>query len=193
MSERGHVVVVLPGRAYGPELPVLRLPALVLAHAGAEVRVVTYPPVPEPGDADGWARFDEQVAAAVAAAVAGAARVTLVGKSLGTRAMALLPEGAAGPVDAAVWLTPVLGLPGVAAGAVAQGWPSLFVYGTADPMHDTAAQAEVTAALRASECAIEGADHSLEVRGDAVASARALVTLTEAVAGFVGHESPPAR
>lgn len=193
MSGSGHVTVILPGRAYGPELPVLRLPALVLSAAGAEVRVVTYPPVPEPGDGDGWARFDEQVAAAVADAVAGAARVTLVGKSLGTRAMAMLPTGVAGPVDAAVWLTPVLGLPGVAAGAVAQGWPSLFAYGTADPMHDAAAQAEVTAALGASECAVERADHSFEVAADAVASARALVTLTEAVAGFVARRSAAER
>lgn len=185
-----HVAVVLPGRAYGPELPVLRLPALVFAAAGAEVRTVTYPPLPAMDDADGWRQFDQQVAATVAEMVAGATRVTLIGKSLGTRAMALLPEESAGPVTAAVWLTPILGSPAVAAGARAHGWPSLFVYGTADPMHDPAAQAALRAALGAEECAIEGADHSLEIPGDPVASARALVALAEAVAGFAEQLRP---
>jgi hypothetical protein len=43
----------------------------------------------------------------------------------------------------AIWVTPLLGLDYVWAGAIDKAWPSLGVAGSADPYHDPAAHAEV--------------------------------------------------
>ena len=184
-----HVALVLPGRAYGIRQPVLRYPSLVLEQRGATVGVVDYPDLgtsdPQlPSGEDAWRRFDEQVTRTVRRLVEGAERVTVIAKSLGTRALAgLVPDVL--PADtSAIWLTPLFGQPEVEEAATSRPWRSMFVFGTADFAHDPAAQARVTARTGGVEVAIDGGDHALEVPGDAVASAQAIVSLTDAVLRF---------
>lgn len=170
--------MVLPGRAYGPELPVLRYPAAALAQAGADVRVVKYSRLDDPG-------FTSTAVESLTSLLAGATRVTLIGKSLGTTVMAALPDDVPPVPTDAIWLTPIFGDPAVRGGAMAKPWRSLYVYGTADPMHDPNGQSQVSDVTGGAEVAIAGGDHGLEVDGDVVATVEAMVRLTRAVLDFV--------
>ena len=173
-----HVAIVLPGQSYGPALPVLRYPALVLRQVGADVRVVEYS---DPSADD----FIQSVRASVRALAADADRVTLVGKSLGTLALAALTSDDVRDDAEAIWITSLFDRPDVAAAAKAKPWRSLYVYGTADPVHDPDAQAAVTATTRGRELAVAGGDHTLEIDGHALATVQAMLDLTRAVLDFV--------
>ena len=85
-----HLALVLAGSGYGPDGPVLAIPAQALAQTGAEVVVVPYPSW-RPGDNPQW-RIDflDLVHATVAGLVAQRRprRLTFVAKSLGTEVVA---------------------------------------------------------------------------------------------------------
>ncbi len=180
-----HVALLFPGRRYGPEMPLLRYPALGLAQLGADVHVVDYPQVlvetASPTE-DEWAQAMEFVDRAVAARIEGAARVTLVAKSLGTRVVARLARGGLPAQTAAAWLTPIfVDPPTVAAAAAATSWRSLYAYGSADPSCDASVLRDIVASTRGTVVRIDGGDHGLEVDGDVEATLRALLQVTSAV------------
>ncbi len=86
-----------------------------------------------------------------------ATRPVLIAKSLGTRAAAFAAERAM----PAIWLTPLLTDPSVAAAITANPAPALLIGGTADELWDTtAARATGKPFLE-----IPGADHALRVPG----------------------------
>jgi hypothetical protein len=180
--------VVLPGGGYGPVGAVLRLPVLALEGAGARTVVVDYPSPGGARDARWWSAFGESVRSQVAVAVAsaGSGRVTFVAKSLGSVALAGLDRAVVGAaVVDAIWLTPLFGEPEVRCGAIGLGWRSLLVAGGADTYHEPGYHDTVRRALGASSLVLGDADHSLEVPGDAVATADRFRQLAEAVTGFV--------
>jgi hypothetical protein len=184
-----HVALVFPGMSYGHASPALRYVALALEQTGAVVERITYPVVDEHrGQQPFWtpereARFAADVLTATRRAlVREPDRVTLVGKSLGTHALASLVDEVALPAHTdAVWLTPVFGEDAVFEAARRCRWRSLHVVGLADSVHVPERQAQVPGAV----LELPGADHVLEVDGDVMASIAALALLTERVLDFV--------
>ncbi len=195
MTAGRHVALVLPGRRYGPEQPLLREPAQALRQVGAQVHVLGHPDVllstDVPSDAQ-WSQAMDLVHDELAARLEGASRVTLLAKSLGTRVLARLAvERLPAAVDA-VWLTPLFAEPAVAAGAAAKPWRSLYVWGTADAACDLAALDGVVAATGGTVLTVEGGDHALEVAGDPRASADAVARVTSPVRALASSPWTPA-
>ena len=106
---------------------------------------------------------------------AGAKRVVVIGKSLGSAAASLVQ----GP---AVWLTPLLDRPEVGEAIGAAAAPTLLVGSTADPTWSGGALPE-NASVEVLE--LEGLDHSLQLKGDPMASLDALRDVTARVGAFL--------
>lgn len=183
------VALVVPGGGYGPLGAALRIPVLALEGSGAEALVVSYPARTADPDEPWWSELRDSVARQVASAVTQAQRVTFVAKSLGTKALASLDsEALAGKEVDAIWLTPLFGEPEVRSGAIELGWRSLLVAGQADAYHEPDHHEAVRDALSAASVVLPGADHRLEVAGDALATVAGLRQLAEAVTEFVGEQ-----
>jgi hypothetical protein len=101
----------------------------------------------------------------------------IVGKSLSSLA-AYVPADRRLP---ALWYTPLVTEPGVADQIRAAEAPRLLVGGTADPSWNT----ETARSTGAEILEVQGADHSLEIDSDPVASARVLVSLAERTLSFM--------
>ena len=187
-----HLALVLPGSGYGADGPVLMLPAIALEQLGARARIVPYPAW-RPAGPDGAisdVAFREAVVASVRELVEARAprRVTFVAKSLGTIVVALAGHAMTLGVPAvdAIWLTPTFGVETIRDAAIARGWRSLVVSGSADPWYDRQAMEHLVAAVGGETLTIEGADHSLIIDGDVFATIEGLRRLAEAVLRFAG-------
>lgn len=149
--------VVLPGRRYTPDGPLLFFAAEVALARGWDVRQVWWdPPSPE-SDADEVAWVEGQPAAAAD----GAGRVLVVAKSLGTLAAAHAAEQG---YDAA-WLTPLLSDPRAAAPLRSYPAAQLVVIGESDPYFSP----DVLPDLPGERLVVPG-DHVLRVPGDPAAT-----------------------
>lgn len=183
-----HVALVFPGRRYGPEMPVLHYPAQAVRQLGADVQVIRYPQFLVSAEAPSeqqWEQASELLSAAVLEHVAGASRVTLLAKSLGTRVIARLPRDLLSTDVAAVWLTPIFADAATAEAAAAKPWRSLYVYGTADPACDSTALTQIVARTGGRVVAIDRGDHGLEVDADVEATVDALAQVTREVLRFL--------
>jgi len=153
--------VVLPGRQYTQDGPLLFFAAQTALMHGWDVRQVWW-------DAEAPARFSRDVAdeidwvaARLDAAVDGYdGRVLVVAKSLGTLAA---PLAAARGYEAA-WLTPLLTEPEIAKALLSYPGEQLVVIGSDDPFLDQ----EVLDALPGQRLVVPG-DHILRVPGDPAA------------------------
>ena len=148
--EGGHrTAVVLPGASGGAfQTPVFYL-SLALHDAGFGVLAVD-------DEFDG----EDRTIANAEAAFAAREPALLAGKSRGTRAAELRPE------LPAIWLTPLLDDPGVAAALQVRTGPQLLVGGTNDPTW----LPEIARRIPGEVLEVEGADHGFRADGDAVAS-----------------------
>ena len=177
-----HVAIVLPGQAYGPDRPGLAIPIEVLRQRGAEVVCVTYPAEPWPdwrrAEAGDWSEIANTLAPQMEPALANAARVTVIAKSMGTSVFGgmrhLFPRS-----TEAIWITPLFRDPDVARDVIAAGFRCLSVFATDDLAHDPDWQARVTAACKGTELALDDAGHRL------VMSDQQHEALRQAVEAFV--------
>ena len=188
-----HLALVFPGQGYRATMPVLYYPSRALLNRGADVLWVEYDYRAQAGfGAASMAERQRRLAEdALAATRAGLAqrdygRVTLVGKSLGTLAMGIVISSLELPIAEAIWLTPLVRQSGLRQ-QIAQAAPrSLFIIGTADPHYDQASLQEVVTATGGQAMIIPGANHSLEIDGDVLASLEAMRRLVAAVEAFLG-------
>jgi hypothetical protein len=173
--------IVLPGRGYPPAAPGCAYAGYALLAAGWRVRDVWWdPPANESLSVDGEVEWVGDQLAAATAGVSGL--VLVVGKSLGTYGARLAAERA----YPAIWLTPVLTEPLLVDAMRSNPARQLLVGGTEDPLWDT----DVAASLAASGCDVlqlDGLDHGLVDRKDAVRSAEALVEITRAMVRFLAR------
>jgi hypothetical protein len=207
-GEADHLALVLPGTGYTGRMALLHYPTRLLLDAGADALRLEYDYLRRPAfralpDAAQERRFFGDVEAAARAALARRpyARLTLIGKSVGTLGMGHLLDALepAGVATAAVWLTPLLRDEGLRRRIAAHRPPSVFVIGTADPHYDPALLEEVRGATGGRAVLVEGADHGLECPGDVWGSLRALertlravaALAAEAPAGGPGAPAPP--
>ncbi|MGL4176812.1 MAG: hypothetical protein ACRCSN_12130 [Dermatophilaceae bacterium] len=173
--------VVVPGRGYGPQAPLLDLAREALHDVGAAVETVTWA-VPrglldigrEP-----FVRAHVEAALHVLAEVAPSGRPVVVAKSLGSYAAALAAERGL----PAVWLTPALGDAAVVAAIARNPAPALLVGGTAD-RHWVP---EAAAGTGKSVLTIDGGDHGLRPPGPLRAYTEALGVVGTVIEEFLAH------
>jgi hypothetical protein len=175
-------------------MPLMYYPGQLLVQSGADVLLVGYNYSQQPDfrsasvdDRDLWLRTDTIAAYKAALAQGDYERVTLVGKSIGTRAMGqLFASQERLPSPQCVWLTPILGNEHLCAQIRERPHRPLFVAGTADSHYVPAKLAEVQQATGGETLVIENADHSLEISGDIVESIRVLERIMVEIEKFLG-------
>jgi len=161
--------VLLPGVRYFSQAPLLWF-----AREAAQARGWSVVEVDEraPGGED---PFEWMLGQAERALSATSAELTVVvGKSLGSVAATIFD----GP---AVWLTPLLTRPDIAAALAATSSPTLLVGSPADPAWGDGNVPD-NSALEVLE--LPGLDHSLQVEGDPLGSLDVLRTVTDRVCAF---------
>ena len=169
-----RIVVVLPGARYLPFGPLLWFSREVALSHGWSVLEVWDEYRDRSVDAGEWVEARTEAALRHA----GDARILLVTKSITSHAARLAGERRL----PGVWLTPLLRLPEIAAAFEGLDAPSLLIGGSADASWDAAV------ARRGGHevLELEGADHSLQIGGDPLASVALLRRVVERVDAFIG-------
>jgi len=192
-TEANHLAVLLPGVGYTVHMPLLYYPMLELVARGADVLRIETIYVKQsgfeelaPADRARWVFADAIAACSVALAQRPYEHITLVGKSLGTMTMGYLLTAEARLTHArAIWLTPLL-WNDVLRSQIQQTSPrSLFVVGTADPHYNPVFLSEMVKATGGESVVIDDANHSLEIKGNVLASVQAIDKAMRAVQKFL--------
>ena len=179
--------ILLPGIGYTAQMPLLWYVRRLLQERGADVLAVDYAYMTRPEFQRFGSEAEERLRADVTAALQSAlgyqryARVTLVGKSLGTLAMGYLLADQLVEPWCAIWLTPLLRREEVFAQMLRQKSRSLIVIGTADSHYDPALLRQLKEATGGQELVVDGADHGMEIEGDTLCTVQAMEQIVEAV------------
>ena len=193
-----HAAIILPGLGYTAQMPLLFYTGNHLLARNADVLLVNYDYMTAFRTLDRatqhrWLVADAEAAYRSLSEQRAYDRVTIVGKSLGTMAMAHLFATQTFParVDA-LWLTPVLSNPDVRAHIAAFDGPSLVVIGTADRFYDADVLAQIGETPSRTFAIIDGADHGISFPNsdgtiDVLQSIHALETAMKAVTTFLNH------
>ncbi|HEX2499567.1 MAG TPA: alpha/beta hydrolase [Actinomycetes bacterium] len=158
MTAPARAAVLIPGRMPIHQ-PTLAFAAEAIVRRGGYLHLMTWsPPDGSVAELAAWVRSQVEAALAALATDRPQARTPLlVGKSLGTLAAPLAAELGL----PAIWFTPLLDRPAVAAGYANSTAPALHVGGTADSMWDGA----LARSLSPHVLEVEGADHGMFVPG----------------------------
>ena len=170
-GDPSRCAVILPGIRYFSQAPLLWF-AREAAQAGGWSVVEVDERAPRDQEPFEWMRGQAERALEAAA---GAERIVVIGKSLGSVAATLV----SGP---AIWLTPLLDRPEVAEAIGSATAPTLLVGSSADPTWAGGAVPE-NASVEVLE--LEGLDHSLQVSRDPIASVDVLRDVTARVGAFL--------
>ena len=189
-QDGARLAVVLPGMVGGWLTAAVYYPVLAVLDEGLDAVCLDsiYREAPT------LERLRDDATAAVHAGMAAGAytQTVLVGKSLGTLAMAELIASDPDLADApTIWLTPLLRNARVAAALERLRAPGLFVIGTDDPHHD----ADALTGLEARGhrvLVLSGAHHGLAIDGDAPRSAEIPRRLVDAVLDYLRRPPRPA-
>ena len=169
-GDESRCAVILPGVRYFSQAPLLWFAREVAqAHGWSVIEVDERAPQDE--EPFEWMRGQARLALDEAA---GAEKVVVIGKSLGSAAAPMVT----GP---AIWLTPLLIRPEIRKSILAATAPTLLVGSPDDPTWDGGIGSgnSVVESL-----AIDGLDHALQVSGDPLASLDALRDVTAHVDRF---------
>ncbi len=187
-----HVAILLPGMGYTSHMPVLYYPMSIMLAMGADVLRVEYEyhrsedfMALQGNERKQWLITDTANACQTVLKERPYREITLIGKSLGTRAMGhLLTTEDPLKQARAIWLTPVLRSEGLRLQIEEWGQPSLFVIGTADPHYNQAHLDELRESTGSEMLIIEGADHSLEIGNDPFKSLEVMEKVVRAVQAY---------
>ena len=188
-----QVALLLPGMGYTSHMPLLYYPARIMLSLGADVLGLEYDYnrredfMALPGEErKQWLLADVTHACRTVLKGRSYQEITLIGKSLGTRAMGHLLTTDDHLREAnAIWLTPVLRSEKLCRQIKEWGRRSLIVIGTADPHYNQALLDEIQGATDSEMLIVEGADHSLEIGGDVLRSLDAMQKVIRAIQVFV--------
>jgi pimeloyl-ACP methyl ester carboxylesterase len=189
-----HAAIILPGLGYSAHMPLLFYSRELMLSLRADVLTVEYEYNSRNFLAlDGRERMkmlfaDVQSAYDALLAQRKYKRITFIGKSLGTRAMAHLLT--AGPLSVhvdAVWLTPLLKDAGLIERMEQFKGRSLFISGTADPHYDPDSMKEVKEATRGHMLLVDEGDHGLNIEGDIIRSIKELEKVINCIKSFISE------
>ncbi len=166
-------VVLLPGARYSTQAPLLWYAREAALAAGWSALELSERP-PAEGDLFAWMRTRAERALLSVPATT----LLVVGKSLGSVAAPLATKRAL----PAIWLTPLLDRPEVAAALAAVTRPALIVGSPADPTWNAGSVPEAES-LEVLE--LDGLDHLLQAEGEPLESADVLRRVTERMIGFL--------
>lgn len=194
-DETDRLAIILPGYGQSADTPLLYFTTSHFLDLRADILLIDYRYSQradyqelDAGERQRWLSADTTAACRAALAARHYRRITLVGKSLGTRAMAhlLATEEPLRGADT-IWFTPVWREEPVRAALLAAEQRALVVIGTADPHYDPHLADEVRQAINGELLVIPDAEHGLEIEGDVIRSVRALETVMRAVVRFVAQ------
>lgn len=174
MAERTRAAVLVPGREYTVQAPLLAYVGEALERRSVVVERMTWSP-----PADATPLWVAQQVGAVLARMRG--RPLVVGKSLGTLAAPL--AAAVGRPLPGIWLTPLLHEPFVVASLRRATEPALVIGGTAD--HLAGWNSDLVRSLGPPFHEVPDGDHSLMVPGPLTNSARVLGEVVTVVERFL--------
>jgi len=186
-----QLAVVFPGFQHSADRPDLHYIQRRLFQAGADVlRVEWQYWLPEyenltASEQDACILADARAAIDAAFERRGDTELTLVGKSLGTVAMAQLLDDPRCAGARCIWETPLLDLTQLVDAIRRYRPQSLFVVDTADPHYEEAVLDELERITGGQSARIHGAGHDLEVDGDLEATLDGLHRILEAVGQFI--------
>jgi len=194
------LAVVLPGIGYTCQMPLLYYASQSLLALGADVLWVEYNYIRRSDylglsstEQNQWFLADVAAACQIALARRDYREITLIGKSMGTRAMAqLLTIDARLAQCRDIWLTPVLRDHAVRE-QIKSRPHALVVIGTADPYYDPAYLAALEANTLSEVMVVVGADHSMEIGGDVESSLMILDKVTRTIKGFASSSRGSSR
>jgi hypothetical protein len=195
--ETSHVAVMLPGFGYTCDMPLFYYATNLLLDAGADVmhaeyaysRRADFRDLPLDRQKE-WLFADAEASYRVALAQRAYKKVTLVGKSIGTRAMGHVLTRLPLPDQVnAIWLTPLLNDSELREQMIRFERPSLVVIGSADSHFDHAFLDELREASGYEAAVVEGADHGLDIPSDVPASVQAMVGVFGGVQRFLARRS----
>lgn len=186
-----HLGIILPGYRYSPDMPPLHYAGRILLEQGADVLRIEstyyrtdFSRQPEK-EQDEWLRTDVFAACDAGLAHRSYDKITLVGKSLGTLAMAHLLADRRFQNAVCIWLTPLFTVEWLRT-RIEQTHPrSLFVVGTADPFNNPAHLKHLEHSTNGLSLVIEDANHALEIPGDLSKSLVALQEIVQALQEFM--------
>jgi hypothetical protein len=183
------LALILPGLRYSCDMPLLFYPARLMIQRGAAVLQVhsdyTQAAFQSASKAEQarWLAEDAQAALKAGLAAGNFHNAVLIGKSIGTLALASL---VAGGVEApSIWLTPLLHQPHLVEAALRQKGPALFIGSNSDPTFDPAQLQRIQVADKGEGLIVSGADHSLEIPGDIFASLEIMRQILERIQAFL--------
>ncbi len=183
--------VILPGLRYTCDMPLLYYTAqLLLQRKGDVLQLHTDYTGPEyqraaPGEQGLWLAQDALSALQTGWSQREYQRLVLVGKSIGTLALAHLVSTPFGAQASVIWLTPLLHQAHLVEAALHAKGPALFVCGSGDPTYDAAAFQRLAERKNASGLVIEAANHSLEIPGELFRSLQVINHVVHGVADFL--------
>ena len=190
-----HLAIILPGAGYSARMPILYYTASLFLERRADILTVDYD---YRSHADRYAAdFEERLTENVTAAIREALgqrtyeQVTLIGKSIGTRAMSLfLAKDELGLNSAiklkTVWLTPIWSDPKTF--SFMKAWPgeALHIIGSADQScYSEECEEQLIGAKNIRVLTIKNADHSLDIDGDITGSLNAVQAAVRGIEKFL--------
>jgi predicted alpha/beta-hydrolase family hydrolase len=185
--------LLLPGMGYTSHMPLLYYPARIMLSLGVDVLGLEYDYSRRKDfmalageERKKWLLTDVTNACRTMFKGGSYQKITLIGKSLGTRAMGhlLATEDQLREANA-IWLTPVLRSESLCRQIKEWGRRSLLVIGTVDPHYNQALLDEIQGATDSEILIIEGADHSLEIGGNVLQSLEAMQRIVRAIQAFL--------
>ena len=187
-----RLAVFFPGLTYRNTMPALYYPRQLMLARGYDVLSVdyAYDQIPEfmdlsEQDKIAWIGADAQAAVEAVFALGQYEHFTLVGKSLGTAAMAAVVPDEPGLASAdLVWLTPGFKTHGVLEGMARCSQRSLIVLGTEDP-HYEEVHVAAARARGAEVILLPGFDHGLEKPGHVADTVAGMHTIIERVSRWL--------
>ncbi len=192
-EEARHLGILFPGLGYTSHMPLLHYPGRLLLSRGADLLRVEYAYDKEedfqslpPGERIRWLAADATAACSAGLNQGEYNGVTLIGKSLGTLALGhLITTYPKLKEPRCVWLTPLLRNDQLMAQIMETKHQALLVIGTRDPHYDPAKVAAVRDATGGEWIVIEGADHSMDIGEDVMASIEALGRIMAGIEKFL--------
>lgn len=184
-----RLALILPGLRYTCDMPLLFYPARMLIQRGASVLQVhsdyTQAAFQSASKAEQarWLAEDTQTAYQAGLAAGDFRDVVLIGKSIGTLALASL--AASGVEAPSIWMTPLLRQRQLVETVLRQQGPALFIGSSSDPTFDLAELERIQAAGKGDGLVFPGADHSLEIPGDVFASVDIMRQILERMQAFL--------
>ncbi|WP_052342594.1 hypothetical protein [Bacillus sp. EB01] len=182
----GGLAIVLPGMGYTAQAPLLHFATGIYFEAGSDVLHVNYKYSRDEMEALSGEEFEGDVRAVIDHVLSESTYhdFSLIGKSIGTKALCYLLKDERFGSARTLWLTPLLHSDHVFEMMSSGGRDGLVVIGDQDSFYMEERYAELKRKPHLECYLVEGTEHSLQVEGDALRSIDVLKDVMVLVDGF---------